>query len=112
MGVNIFFALNRYLARIMNRFPQYTPSMHEIHHIHKLDHPSGTAKTLAEGIIAETARIDSWTEDTDHPADAMLITHAREGEVPGIHSITWDSPSTPSPSPTRPSRATLLPSER
>lgn len=92
VGVNIFFALNRYLARMMNRFPQYTPSMHEVHHIHKLDHPSGTAKTLAEGIISELRSVDSWTEEQDHAPSEMLITHAREGEVPGIHSITWDSP--------------------
>lgn len=93
VGVNIFFMLNKYLARIMNRFPQYSPSMTEIHHIHKLDHPSGTAKTLAEGIIAETDRIRSWTED-NVPADpaAMPIEHVREGEVPGTHTIRWDSP--------------------
>ena len=52
LGVNIFFAVNRYLAAMMSGFPQYHPSMTEIHHIHKLDHPSGTAITLAEGIIA------------------------------------------------------------
>lgn len=92
VGVNIFFALNRWLAKVMDRFPQYTPSMHEVHHVHKLDHPSGTAKTLAEGIIAEDSRIDGWTEELMHPADQMLITHAREGEVPGIHAITWESP--------------------
>ncbi len=91
VGVNIFFALNRYLARIMNRFEQYTPSMHEVHHIHKLDHPSGTAKTLAEGIIAETA-INSWTEESNNNSDQLFISHAREGEVPGIHTVTWDSP--------------------
>lgn len=93
VGVNIFFALNSYLARIMDRFPQYRPSMTEIHHIHKLDHPSGTAKTLAEGIIADTARIESWTEDnaSANPS-AMLIEHRREGEVPGTHTIRWNSP--------------------
>lgn len=93
VGVNIFFALNSYLARIMNRFPQYQPSMTEIHHIHKLDHPSGTAKTLAEGIIAETGRIGSWTEDSaTADSSAMLIEHRREGEVPGTHTIRWNSP--------------------
>lgn len=91
VGVNIFFAVNRYLARIMNHFSQYKPSMLEIHHIHKLDHPSGTAKTLAEEIIDETARIARWTEE---PAgdDAMVIEHRREGEVPGTHIINWKSP--------------------
>lgn len=92
LGVNIFFALNSYLARIMNRFPQYTPTIEEVHHIHKLDHPSGTAKTLAEGVIDATDRISAWTENTDHPDSELLITHRREGEVPGIHSVKWDSP--------------------
>ena len=90
VGVNIFFTLNRYLSRIMERFTQYHPSMTEVHHIHKLDHPSGTAKTLAEGIIAETSRIDRWIEDAD-AADAIRIYHVREGEVPGTHTIHWDS---------------------
>lgn len=90
VGVNIFFAVNRYLARIMNHFPQYTPSMLEIHHIHKLDHPSGTAKTLAEGIIAETKHINAWAEEPKG-ADTMVIEHRREGEVPGTHIINWKS---------------------
>ncbi len=92
VGVNIFFALNRYLSHVMDKFAQYTPSMLEIHHIHKLDHPSGTAKTLAEEIIAQTARIDSWTEQADAPASALFIDHQREGEVPGTHIVKWDCP--------------------
>lgn len=92
VGVNIFFALNRYLARIMNRFAQYKPSMTEIHHIHKLDHPSGTAKTLAEGLISEVDAIDGWTESVDAPGSKLLIEHIREGEVPGTHIVKWDSP--------------------
>ena len=62
VGVNIFMAVNRYLARIMNGFPQYRPHIVETHHIHKLDHPSGTAITLAEEIIEETERISGWCE--------------------------------------------------
>lgn len=92
VGVNIFFAVNRYLAKIMNRCPQYTPEMTEVHHVHKLDHPSGTAKTLAEGIVAEMGRLNGWTEDEVHTADKMLIRHERRGEVPGIHTVKWDSP--------------------
>ena len=91
VGVNIFFAVNRYLARIMNHFGQYHPDMLEIHHVHKLDHPSGTAKTLAEGIIDETTRIEKWTEDTPD-ANSIFIDHRREGEVPGTHIINWKSP--------------------
>lgn len=92
IGVNIFFALNRYLSRVMNNFPQYTASMKEIHHIHKLDHPSGTAITLADGIIDTSSRYDAWTEEAAHPASSLLIEHEREGEVPGTHIIKWDSP--------------------
>jgi len=95
VGVNIFKAVNRYLAGMMNAFPQYTPHLVETHHIHKLDHPSGTAVTLAEEIIEETDRINSWTEPEEGktPAEGVLeIDHIRSGEVPGIHTIVWDSP--------------------
>lgn len=92
IGVNIFFALNRYLSALMEGFPQYTPSMTEIHHVHKLDHPSGTAVSLARDIIDRSPRISSWTEDEALASDSqMLISHRREGEVPGTHSVTWDS---------------------
>lgn len=92
-GVNIFFAVNRRLAAIMNRFPDYSPSMTEVHHIHKLDHPSGTAVTLARQIIDGVERIDRWTEDhNDAGASALVIDHERRGEVPGIHTVVWSSP--------------------
>ncbi len=91
IGVNIFFALNKYLASMMADFDQYTPVMKEIHHIHKLDHPSGTAISLAEGIIGCDNNIKSWTEDADADPTSLLINHEREGEVPGTHIITWDS---------------------
>lgn len=90
LGVNIFFALNKYLSALMDNFTDYTPEMKEIHHIHKLDHPSGTAITLAEGLIDNVARIDAWTEE--NPSDSqLLIDHEREGEVPGTHIISWNS---------------------
>ena len=92
IGVNIFFALNRYLAKIMAKEPQYTPSIKEIHHIHKLDHPSGTAITLAEGIIDSVPALKRWTESETPAADELPIVHEREGEVPGTHIISWDSP--------------------
>ena len=92
IGVNIFFELNRRLAEIMNRFPGYVPSMKEVHHIHKLDHPSGTALTLAADIIGQVDRIDRWTETpAENSQDALVIAHERIGEVPGIHEITWSS---------------------
>ena len=97
VGVNIFMAVNRYLARIMNAYPQYKPHMVETHHIHKLDHPSGTAITLADEIISATDRIGAWMEpddsrmnDTDRN-NILEIDHIRQGEVPGIHTIDWDS---------------------
>lgn len=91
IGVNIFFALNRYLAKIMDRFPAYDVRMTETHHIHKLDAPSGTAITLAEGILENLHRKTRWTlEKGEQPAD--LIIHAvREGEVPGIHEVVYES---------------------
>ena len=94
IGVNLFMRVNSYLARIMNGFPQYAPAMKEIHHIHKLDHPSGTAITLAEGVIAANGRITRWEEpETGETApDVLPIAHEREGEVPGTHIISWTSP--------------------
>ena len=95
IGVNVFMAVNRYLARIMDEFPQYAPSMTEIHHIHKLDHPSGTAITLAEDIVERVTRLDCWDEPEDGKElkkNALPIEHKREGEVPGTHIINWDSP--------------------
>lgn len=94
VGVNIFMAVNSYLASIMNNFPAYSPSMVEIHHIHKLDHPSGTAITLAEEIIDKDDRIKGWKEPSGNKpvaSDMLPIDHVREGEVPGTHIITWDS---------------------
>ena len=78
IGVNLLFALNKQLAKFMEAYPNYTPHMTEVHHIHKLDAPSGTAKTLQEAIGEERLPV----------ADIEFI---REGEVPGIHTITWDS---------------------
>ena len=103
LGVTVFRAVNRYLARIMNRFDNYRPTLEEVHHIHKLDHPSGTAITLAEELVKEVDRIDGWefgqltqpdgtVEGTDTVADNQLrVDSIRRGEVPGIHSIKWDS---------------------
>lgn len=95
IGVNVFMAVNRRLAELMDRFPQYTPRMVETHHIHKLDHPSGTAVTLAEEIVARTGRVKGWVEPEagkEIPAGYMEVDHIRSGEVPGIHTIVWDSP--------------------
>ena len=90
IGVAIFSAVNRYLANIMNQFPQYDVEMEETHHVHKLDHPSGTAITLAEQIVEQIDRKEAWAEDTTDPK-LLRIDHIRRGEVPGIHTIRYDS---------------------
>lgn len=91
LGVNIFFALNKYLAKIMNAYPDYDVEMEETHHIHKLDAPSGTAITLAEGIIANFDRKKNWKLESTKSAEDIAIHCIREGEVPGNHKITYKS---------------------
>ena len=90
VGMNVFFALNKYLARVMNHFPQYDADITEIHHIHKLDHPSGTAITLAEGIIENIDRKEKWSEESN-AENVVHIAHERKGEVPGTHIINYTS---------------------
>ncbi len=91
LGVNIFFVLNKYLARIMNNYSDYDVKMEEIHHIHKLDAPSGTAITLAEGVIGNIDRKDRWNLETEEKATDLAIHCIRQGEVPGIHEIIYES---------------------
>ena len=103
LGVAIFSAVNKYLARIMNAYPAYDVSEVETHHVHKLDAPSGTAITLAEQVVACLDRKTAWTKGevreadgsvtgTTHTAPELLrIDAVREGEVPGIHTLTYDS---------------------
>ena len=103
IGVAIFSAVNRYLAKIMNGFGQYDVQMSETHHIHKLDAPSGTAITLAEEIVDRLDRKTSWVKGEQHAADGTVsgtnsvapnelpIESIRRDEVPGIHAVTYDS---------------------
>ena len=100
VGVNIFFDLNKQLAAMMKAQPQYTPSITEIHHIHKLDKPSGTAKTLAEQIENELPSLQGEElRSIEGPVDVhrttkrgrLPIESIREGEVPGTHEVKWDS---------------------
>jgi 4-hydroxy-tetrahydrodipicolinate reductase len=92
LGVNIFFALNRKLAALMAPFNQYQVRMNEIHHTRKLDAPSGTAITLAEGILAETQRFDRWVNILEAEPNELPITSERIGDVPGTHEIFYESP--------------------
>lgn len=103
IGVAIFSAVNKYLAKIMNGFPQYDVRMEETHHIHKLDAPSGTAITLAEELIDNLDRKNKWEKglqiapdgtasgSNEVEADSLAIESIRRDEVPGIHSIIYDS---------------------
>lgn len=103
LGVTIFSAVNKYLAKIMNQFPAYDVTMSETHHIHKMDAPSGTAITLAEGILENLDRKSEWTKGTLLAPDGTVsgtntcasneipISSIREGEVFGIHTIRYES---------------------
>lgn len=103
LGVAIFSAVNKYLAKIMNNFPAYEVAMTETHHVHKLDAPSGTAITLAEGILENMNRKNKWVKGTLAAPDGTVsgttecadnefpVSSIREGEVFGIHTIRYDS---------------------
>ena len=91
LGVNVFMAVNKYLAGIMNQFPNYNVEMTEVHHTQKLDAPSGTAITLAEGILEKIDRKTAWVKETETNASEMAIKSIREGQVPGIHTIRYES---------------------
>ena len=103
LGMTIFRAINRYLAKLMNQFPDYDVNIEEIHHIHKLDAPSGTAITLAEEIVENIDRKTNWTKGTllspdgnisgtsNVASDLLPINSIRKDEVPGIHTIQYNS---------------------
>ena len=91
LGVNILFAVNKYLANIMSDFPQYEVHVDETHHIHKLDAPSGTALTIAEGILQSLERKNQWKLDEQSNTEDLRINAFRKGEVPGIHTIKYES---------------------
>ena len=93
LGVTIFSAVNNYLAKIMNQFPAYDISLSETHHIHKLDAPSGTAITLAEGILGQLQRKDKWVKEEEQTGkkNELPIESIREGEVFGLHTICYES---------------------
>ena len=91
LGVNIFFEINKRLAKMMNQVSDYTTAIEEIHHTKKLDAPSGTAITLAEGII-ENSKKSEWQLDGDVNNETSIpITAKRIPDVPGTHTISYDS---------------------
>ena len=91
IGVNIMFRINRRLAELMNPYSEYEVRVEETHHMWKKDAPSGTAITLAEGIIENLDRKSSWVNDKATDASMLEIESFREGMVPGIHTVTYTS---------------------
>lgn len=89
LGVNLFFGLNEYLAKMMSKFDSYKVEMEEIHHTQKLDAPSGTAISLAKGVI-ENSNYTNWTMENPNPNE-IHIEAVRIGDVPGTHSVTYNS---------------------
>ncbi len=91
IGVNIFFEINRQLAKMMNDFPEYNVALEEIHHTQKLDAPSGTAITLANGILSNIVRKNKWVNDASKEEDQIPIISKRIDDVPGTHRIFYES---------------------
>ena len=99
IGVNVFFFVNKVLSKIMNRYPQYEVQVEEIHHVHKLDSPSGTAMTIAEGIVENLTRKNEWVNELVGKSEnnviakpnQLLIESHRIEEVPGTHTVIYSS---------------------
>lgn len=92
IGVNLVFHINKILAQAMDQLDEYDPAILEIHHTAKLDKPSGTAITLAEGILDNLKRKTKWVNDSTVDSSELSIISQREGEVPGTHVVTYTSP--------------------
>ena len=91
IGVMLFRKLNVFLAKMMNNYASYTPSITEIHHIHKLDAPSGTAITLANEMLENYDKVQKWDKGTELHAGNMPINSVRKGEEFGTHIVAYDS---------------------
>ena len=91
IGVNLFFKVNEYLAKLMNTNPDYRVSMEEIHHVHKLDAPSGTAISLANQIIENNTQKQKWVNAISDTKNELEIISKRIDEVPGTHTVTYSS---------------------
>jgi len=92
VGVNVMFKVNKMLAALMSHFPEYTCELKETHHIHKLDAPSGTAIHLAESLLGQHNSYTSWKLNADEEPGVLPVHAKRQGEVPGMHELTWQSP--------------------
>ena len=91
IGVNLLFMLNRELAKYIDNYRDYSPSIEEIHHVNKLDAPSGTAVTLANGIRDQHPGYKGWCFENDRSDNMIPVRSLREGTVPGTHTVTWNS---------------------
>jgi 4-hydroxy-tetrahydrodipicolinate reductase len=91
VGVNILFRLNTELAKMMERHKEYVPAIEEIHHVKKLDAPSGTAITLAESIIEKHKSYKGWCLEGNKSKNCIPVRSIREGTVPGTHTVIWNS---------------------
>lgn len=91
IGVNVFFEINRKLAELMNPYSDYKVEMEEIHHTQKLDAPSGTAITLAEGVIEGVDGIQKWVNDVEPKEGEINIVSKRIEKVPGTHVVTYEN---------------------
>jgi 4-hydroxy-tetrahydrodipicolinate reductase len=92
IGVNIFFHLNKILAGLMKKFPEYGVEMEEIHHIEKKDAPSGTAITLAEGLMSQNSSFTKWVNEPSENEHEIEIVSKRIENVPGTHTVSYNSP--------------------
>jgi 4-hydroxy-tetrahydrodipicolinate reductase len=91
VGVNLFWKVTEQMAKLMESFPEYEASMQEIHHIHKLDKPSGTAITTAEKLLANQTQKKKWSIDNENKKEELFIDVLREDEVPGTHTVYYKS---------------------
>ena len=91
IAVNLTFRLNEILARMMDRFPEYDVTLEEVHHTQKKDAPSGTAITLADGIVSHLARKKKWVNGMTTVPDELEVQSIRRSVVPGIHTVTYES---------------------
>lgn len=92
VGVNIFFRINEALARMMEPFGAYDVTVEEVHHTQKKDAPSGTAITVAEGILAGLTRKERWVGRTTTEPQELEVLSVRRSVVPGTHTVTYESP--------------------
>jgi 4-hydroxy-tetrahydrodipicolinate reductase len=91
LGVNLFFKINEYVAKLMSQYSGYGVDMEEVHHTQKKDAPSGTAITLAEGILKNSSRFSSWVNQVSDKEEDLSIISKRIDDVPGTHTVTYGS---------------------